>query len=156
MPSFEGAAEWLNQPTNQAIAKGRPLLVHFWSMSSDGSTANIPHLAELRHRRKRDGLRLIAVHLPLRPEERDAQAVRAVATKLDLTEPCALDNFYAVRDEYFDNADDVPAYFLFDIEHRLKRSAAGENAFHIIEDELAQMLIKLRERHPFCPQCELF
>ena len=156
LPSFEGAAEWLNHPTNPAIAKGRPLLVHFWSISSESSAANIPHLAELRDRRKREGLRLIAVHLPLRPEERDIEAVRLAATKFDLTEPGALDNFYAVRDVFFDPTDDVPAYFLFDIEHRLKRSATGENSLNLIEDELAQMLINLRERHPFCPECELF
>lgn len=52
--------------------------------------------------------------------------------------------------------DEVPAYFLFDIEHRLRSSSTSRNGLMIIEDELAQMLIDLREDHPFCPQCELF
>jgi tRNA A-37 threonylcarbamoyl transferase component Bud32 len=156
LPSFEGAAEWVNAAVTAPLPKGRPLLVHFWSISSDISTANLKHLAELRDRRKREGLRLIAVHLPLRAEEREPDVVKESASQLNLTEPCALDNFHAVRDVFFETADDVPAYFLFDIEHRLKSSSSGENGLTDVEDELATMIDELREQNPFCPQCELF
>ena len=156
LPSFEGAAEWLNEATNAHVAKGRPLLVHFWSISSDISAANIPQLAELRDRRKREGLRVIAVHLPMRKDERDTEDVRQAAAELNLTEPCALDNFHTLRDLFMETKDDLPAYYLFDIEHRLQSSASSRNGLVIIEDALAQMLIDLREHHPFCPQCELF
>jgi len=65
MPSLEGATEWLNQAMPNALeTKGRPTLVHFWSLSSEISEANLPQVAELRDRRKREGLRVIAVHLP--------------------------------------------------------------------------------------------
>ncbi len=156
LPSFEGAAEGLNAYDNNPIAKGRPLIVHFWSISSAAAAANLPHLAELRDRREREGLRVIAVHLPLRPEEREAEVVRQAATNLNLTEPCAIDNYHALRDLFFAASDDVPAYFLFDIEHRLKRSTTGAGGLELIEDELAQMLIDLRANNPFCPECELF
>ena len=156
LPSFDGATEWLNEASSTSPAKGRPLLVHFWSISTESPTNDIPHLAELRDRRKREGLRFIAVHVPLRAEDRDRESVNEVATSLGLTEPCALDNFYAVRDVFLDAADEVPAYFLFDIEHRLKKSFSGENGLMEIEDELAQMLIDLRKNNPFCPECELF
>jgi eukaryotic-like serine/threonine-protein kinase len=156
LPSFDGAAEWLNEATSAQLAKGRPLLVHFWSISSDVSAANLPHLAELRDRRKREGLRLIAIHLPLRKDERDTREVREAAAELNLTEPCALDNLHVLRDLFLEATDDVPAYYLFDIEHRLQSSATGRNGLTIIEDALAQMLIDLREHHPFCPGCELF
>lgn len=156
LPSFEGATEWLNETLTASIEKGRPLLVHFWSINDEISGANITHLAELRDRRKREGLRVIAVHLPLHPDERATQTVREAIAKLNLTEPCALDNFHALRDLFIDGQDDVPAYYLFDIEHRLRSSATSKNGLIIIEDELAQMLIDLRDHHPFCPQCELF
>lgn len=156
LPSFEGAAEWLDEVTSAHVAKGRPLLVHFWSISSGISAANIPQLAELRDRRKREGLRVIAVHLPLRADERDTEAVREAAAKLNLTEPCALDNLHVLRDLFMEARDDVPAYYLFDIEHRLQDSSSSKNGLMIIEDALAQMLIELREHHPFCPECELF
>ena len=50
----------------------------------------------------------------------------------------------------------MPAYYLFDIEHRLNTSATSKSGLMIIEDALAQMLIELREHNPFCPECELF
>jgi serine/threonine-protein kinase len=156
LPSFDGAAEWLNPATNIQVEKGRPLLVHFWSISSDISVANIRQLSELRDRRKREGLRVIAVHLPLRADERDTKNVRETASELNLTEPCALDNFHALRDLFIDGQHEVPAYYLFDIEHRLNTSATSKSGLMIIEDALAQMLIELREHNPFCPECELF
>lgn len=113
-------------------------------------------LAELRDRRKREGLRLIAIHLPTRPEERDAKLISEAAARFNLTEPCALDNFHALRDLFIDANDSLPAYFLFDTEHRLKSSASGEDGFNVIEDELAALLNELRAHHPFCPECELF
>jgi hypothetical protein len=54
LPSFDGVAEWLTEATSAHVAKGRPLLIHFWSMSSEISAANLPQLAELRDRRKRE------------------------------------------------------------------------------------------------------
>src|SRR5206468_10211979 len=156
LPSFEGVPEWLNGAAIGPVAKGRPLLVHFWSLSSDTSAVNLRNLGELRDRRKREGLRVIAVHLPLRADERDPQLVRDAASTVNLTEPCALDNFHAVRDLFFEAGDDVPAYYLFDVEHRLRSSATDAKGLSAIEDELAQMLTQLRQHNPFCPQCELF
>ena len=156
LPSFDGAAAWLAEAVQAPLAKGRPLLVHFWSINSEISAANLSTLAELRDRRRHEGLRVIAIHLPLRADERNLEAIRDAAAQLNLTEPCALDNFHALRDLFMDGRDDVPAYYLFDIEHRLKSSATSRNGLTIIEDELAQLLIDLREHHPFCPECELF
>ena len=83
MPSFEGATEWLNQATpNAREAKDRPTLVHFWSINSEISEANLPHVAELRDRRKREGLRVIAIHLPRSQEEKDTRAVREAIARL--------------------------------------------------------------------------
>src|ERR1051326_151503 len=157
LPSFERASKWLNQISSNAhVAKGRPLLVHFWSISSDTSQANLSHVAEMRDRLRREGLRVIAVHVPRREEEKEARAVREAIANLNLTEPCALDNEHSLRDAFLDEQASVPAYYLFDIGHRLKSLATGPNGLTILEDELDRMLTELRSRHPFCPQCELF
>lgn len=101
MPSFEGATQWLNQATPKArVANGRPTLVHFWAINSKISEENLPQVAELRDRRRREGLRVIAVHLPRSQEERDTRAVRDAIARLNLTEPCALDNEHKLRDAF--------------------------------------------------------
>jgi len=157
MPSFEGATEWLNQETpNAREAKGRPTLVHFWSINSKISEANLPHVAGLRDRRKREGLRVIAVHVPRSQEERDTRAVRDAIARLNLTEPCAVDNEHKLRDAFLNEQGLVPAYYLFDHQYRLRSFSTGEGGLEILEDQLDQMLLDLRGRHPFCPECEFF
>jgi hypothetical protein len=157
LPSFEGATQWLNQATpNARASKGRPLLVHFWSINSEISVANLPQIAELRDRRKREGLRVLAIHLPRSEAEKDAQTVRDAIARLNLTEPCALDNEHKLRDAFSIEQGAVPAYYLFDIQHRLWSFSAGEGGLEMLEDRLDQLLVDLRRRHPFCPECEFF
>ncbi len=70
LPSFEGATEWLNRATpNPPETKGRPTLVHFWSINSKISQANLSHVAELRDQRKREGLRAFLNYLAIMPEK---------------------------------------------------------------------------------------
>jgi hypothetical protein len=157
LPSFEGATEWLNRTTsNSRDINGRPTLVHFWSISSDISEANLPYVAELRDHRKREGLRVIAVHVPNRDDEKDPAAVRAVAARLNVTEPCALDNQHKVSHAFLNEHFSVPSYYLFDAKGRLRISSSGPNGLAMLEDELDVMLNSLRNRQPFCPACELF
>jgi eukaryotic-like serine/threonine-protein kinase len=162
LPSFEGVTEWLNHATpnaEEAIAretKGRPTLVHFWSINSQISKTNFPQVAELRNRGKRDGLRVIAVHIPRSEEEKNAQAVRDAIAKLYLTEPCALDNDHNMRDAFFNKPGLVPAYYLFDNEGRLRSFSAEETGLEVLEERLDQMLADMRARYPFCPECELY
>lgn len=157
LPSFEGATGWLNQPTpNTQETKGRATLVHFWSINCKISEANLPQVAELRDRRKREGLRVIAVHLPRFNEERDTRAVREAIARFNLTEPCALDNKHRLCDAFLNDQGSVPAYYLFNSQGRLKSFSAGEAGLLILEDQLDQMLADLRSQYPFCPECELF
>jgi Protein kinase domain len=157
MPSFEGATEWLNKATPHARdTKGHPLLVHFWSINSEISQTNLSHIAELRDQRKREGLRVIAVHTPQFEKQSDPKAVSQALLRFNLTEPCALDNDRKLGDRFLNRRDSVPAYYLFDSEGKLRRRATGEGGLVTVEDELDRMLIDLRSQYPFCPQCELF
>ena len=156
MPSFEGAREWLNQtPPNPSKAKGRPVLVHFWSVSSPASQARLSQVAELRDRQKREGLRVIAVHVP-GSEAGDTGKVRDAIAKLNLTEPCVLDNDYKLRDAFMNDNPTLPAYYLFDTDLRLRSFSAGDAGLGELEDQLDQLLLDLRTHQPFCPGCELF
>ena len=106
LPSFERATEWLNGQTTARQTKGHPTLVHFWSISSESSKINLTHVAELRDQRKREGLRVIAVHVPQSEAQKNPRTVRDAIARLNLTEPCALDNDLKVSQEQ----KDLPAY----------------------------------------------
>ncbi|HEU4506688.1 MAG TPA: protein kinase [Pyrinomonadaceae bacterium] len=153
LPSFEGATEWLNQKNATVQTKGRPTLVHFWSISSEPSKNNLSQVAQLRDERKREGLRVIAVHVPQSESEKDLSAVRAAVTRLNLTEPCALDNEHKLRNAFFYGNNATPMYFLFDPQGELRGSSS---VLETIEDQLDRMLADLHSRNPFCAACGLF
>ncbi len=152
LPSFERATEWLNGRVTARQTKGHPTLVHFWSISSEAAKNNLAQVAEIRDQRKREGLRVIAVHVPQSEAEKDSKAVRDAADRLNLTEPCALDN----SQEVSQGQEDLPAYFLFNPEGEIRSSTVGANGLDAIDDELDQLLNELRANNPFCVACEIF
>jgi predicted Ser/Thr protein kinase len=156
LPSLDGATKWLNRTPNPRDTKGHPLLVHFWSISSETSKVNLSQTAELRDQWKREGLRVIGVHVPNSENERSTQTVRDALTRLNLTEPCALDNENRLLNAFSNQQGLIPSYYLFDIEGKLRSFSSADEGLIKIEDELDQMLIDLRNKHPFCRECELF
>jgi hypothetical protein len=162
LPSLAEATEWLNRATadnpdkNGLETNGHPTLIHFWSISSEASKTNLAQVAQLRDLRKRDGLRVFAVHLPQSGSEKDPRPVRDAIARLNLTEPCALDNDQRLRQAFALQADDLPVYYLFDAEENLRGYATGANGLDAIEDQLDEMIADLRDAFPFCPACERF
>src|SRR6185503_18857167 len=152
-PSFDEAGEWLNRQSASLQIKGHPTLVHFWSISSEASKINLAQVAELRDQRRREGVRVIAVHVPQSEAEKDRGAVRNAVTRLNLTEPCALDNEHKIGSALLNGREVLPLYCLFDIEGGLRLSSTS---LETIENELDQMLADLRSHNPFCAACELF
>jgi hypothetical protein len=167
LPSFDAVTSWLNRKTTSGpdtknidaasrATKGRPTLVHFWSINSETSKLNLSQVADLRDQRKREGLRVIAVHVPETEAEKNPQVIREVTSRFNLTEPCALDNDYKLRDAFMNGEESIPAYFLFDTSGKLRGFSYEAHGLESLEDELDKMLSALRSRYPFCPECELF
>jgi hypothetical protein len=155
LPLFDGNTEWLNGTANPRDTKGHPTLVHFWSVSSEIAIVNLSQLAEWRDQRKREGLRFIAVHSPAIEQEKDKKGLSDAVSRLNLTEPCVLDNDHRLSRAFANENKVVPAYFLFDPDGRLRSFSTGAD-LERVEDSLDQMLEELRARSPFCPACELF
>src|ERR1044071_6974359 len=152
LPSFERASEWLNGRVTARETKGHLTLVHFWSISSEEAKNNLAQVAQIRDQRKREGVRVIAVHVPQSEAEKNPKAVRDAVSRLNLTEPCALDNDLRVSQ----GQHDLPAYFLFAPEGEIRSSAVGANGLDVIDDDLDQLLVELRASKPFCVACQLF
>lgn len=147
MPSLEGATEWFNATGAhaEAEAKGRPTLVHFWSVSCGLCKKNIPRVGELRDEREREGLRVIAVHMPLQESDADVEAVRDAVMQQQIKEPCAVDNQHVLRDAFQNDKGYVPAYYLFDAEGRLRGFAAGEHGLSVIVPVIDRVLSTKKE-----------
>jgi thiol-disulfide isomerase/thioredoxin len=141
MPPLEGATEWFNATGARAAAeaKGSPTLVHFWSVSCDICKDNLPRVADWRDRF--DGLlSVVAVHAPRHEADADTEQVRDAVSLHNITEPCAVDNEHKLRAAFDNEQDDLPAYYLYDAEGKLRGFAAGERALSMIEAALENLL----------------
>ncbi len=142
MPSLDGATEWFGGTEQHAIAEaqGHPTLVHFWSISCGLCKDNMPRVAEWRDKRRDEGLRVIAVHLPRNEADMDVEEVRAAISENNIMEPCAIDNERKLRDAFQNEKGVVPAYYLFDAEGKLKSFAAGESGLDLLASAIDRTL----------------
>ena len=141
MPALEGATEWFNATAAHASAeaKGRPTLVHFWSVSCETCQDNMPRVAEWRDRWAAEGLRVIAVHMPRREADADVEAVREAVACHNITEPCAVDNRHKLRDAFQNDEGQMPAYYLFDAGGKLRSFAAGRRGPDVLAPALESL-----------------
>ncbi len=147
MPKLDGATEWFGatQAHAEVESKGHPTLVHFWSVSCGTCKENLPQVAEWRDKHQKDGLRVIAIHMPRYEADTDVEAVRDAVNENNITEPCAIDNQHKLRDAFQNEHGYVPAYYLFDADGHLKSFAAGERGFSMIAAALDRMLSLQKE-----------
>lgn len=139
LPSLEGAAEWINGEPSAADLNGHPVLVQFWSISCYICHDVAQRVNAWRDKYQKEGLVFIAVHQPRSEAELDIEAVRKDALEqMKLTQPCAIDNDHAIV-ERFENQF-VPAYYLFDREHRLRHFQAGDKGYDRIESAIDRIL----------------
>ena len=141
LPSLEGATEWLSGSADEVLsdAAGRPLLIHFWSVSCGMCKDNLPRVAEWRDQ-YRDELKIVAVHMPRYPEDTNVDAVREAVSKYEITDALAIDNEHKLRDAFQNEHGHVPAYYLFDAEHKLKSFAAGEYGIKVMTPAIERLL----------------
>ena len=142
MPKFDGATAWLGttQAHAEAEAKGHPTIVHFWSVSCGICKDNLPKIAEWRDTRREQGLRVVAIHMPRYEADTDVEAVRDAVATYRITEPCAIDNEHKLRDAFKNDQGYVPAYYLFDVEGKLRSFAAGERGLDLLKATLDRIM----------------
>jgi thiol-disulfide isomerase/thioredoxin len=142
MPALDGATEWISGSAAEVLkeTEGHPVLVHFWSLSCGMCKENLPRVAEWRGKYAPAGLRLVAIHMPRYPADTDVTAVREAITQYQIIDPVAIDNDHKLRDAFLNEHGYVPAYYLFDEQHKLKSFAAGEYGTKVMEPALERLL----------------
>lgn len=139
LPSLDGVAQWMNGAVSSEELHGHPVLLNFWALSCPCCLRNLPRLHHWRERYTDQGLKIVAVHLPMRPADHDPQVVRAALQEHAITEPCALDH-QGVLAQRFETAGVWPHYFLFDAGGALRSRAAGYSGLQLLERALQRSL----------------
>lgn len=147
MPLLDGATSWFGgtEAHAEAMARGKPTIIHFWSLSCGICKENLPRIAEWREAGKAQSLSVIAVHMPRYESDTDVEAVREAVATYGITEPCAVDNEHKLRDAFQNDQGYVPAYYLFDAEGKLRSFAAGERGLDLLKASLDRVLAQTEQ-----------
>jgi thiol-disulfide isomerase/thioredoxin len=140
LPSLDGVGTWINgnAPTADQLA-GKPVLVHFWSVSCYICHDVAQQVAEWRDRFGPQGLEVIAIHQPRGPEELDIARVTADAQgAMGLTQRCAVDNEHTLVDRFANQF--VPGYYVFNRNHELRHFQAGDKGYDRIVSAIERVL----------------
>ena len=143
LPSLEGAIAWLGgaEPT-AAELRGRPVLVHFWSISCYVCHDVARHVADWRVKYEPLGMIFIAIHQPRGPEEKNVESVTADAQgPMDFTHRAAIDNELQIVGRFENQF--VPAYYVFDRDHRLRHFQAGDKSYELIDAAIERVLAEV-------------
>lgn len=138
LPSLEGVPLCINgdAPPN---FEGRPVLVHFWSISCYTCHDTAERVNAWRDKYEKDGLVFISVHQPRSESELDAEAVRTDALEqMKMTQYCAIDNEHTIVDRFQNQF--VPAFYLFDRNHELRHFQAGDKGYDRIEAAIERVV----------------
>ena len=138
-PSLDGVADWVNGAPRAEELDGRPLLVHFWSVSCSICHDVAAEVARWQAEYGPRGLAVIGVHQPRSPQELDVAAVAADASgAMGMTWPCAIDNEHTIVGRFENQY--VPAYYLFDAGGKLVHRQAGDRGFERLHAKIAEAL----------------
>jgi len=146
LPSLEGVATWINGEPKPEDLDGRPVLVHFWSITCYICHNVVDQVNAWRDKYAKDGLVFISVHQPRSSEELDVEAVKKDALEvMKLTQPVAIDNEHTIVDRFENQF--VPAYYVFDHSHQLRHFQAGDKAYDRIEAAIERVLNEKAHLH---------
>jgi thiol-disulfide isomerase/thioredoxin len=140
LPDLGGAAAWLNgdEPKAEELV-GKPLLVHFWSVSCSICHDVAAEVARWQAEYGPRGLEVIAVHQPRSADELGvAKVAEDAGAAMKITWPCAVDNAHALVGRFENQF--VPAYYLFDRDHALVHRQAGDRGFERLHAKIATVL----------------
>jgi thiol-disulfide isomerase/thioredoxin len=147
-PEFTHSApnDWINsEPLALSDLRGSVVLVEFWTFDCYNCRNTLPWLKAIHAEYGARGLKVVSVHTPELPQERDPANVRTTVKELGITYPVMIDGDFsywrAMNNRYW------PAFFLIDRDGNIVRSAFGElhrgqQRGDVMEAEIRELLAR--------------
>jgi thiol-disulfide isomerase/thioredoxin len=118
--------------------RGKVVLVDFWTYSCINCLRALPYVEGWYEKYKDHGLVVIGVHAPEFAFEKDAGNVRKAVADLKITYPVALDNNFAIWQEF--NNQYWPAHYFIDARGNIRSHHFGEGNYDESEETIRQLL----------------
>jgi cytochrome c biogenesis protein CcdA/thiol-disulfide isomerase/thioredoxin len=141
-PDIRGTQEWFNTPGDRPLTlrslRGEVVLIDFWTYSCINCIRTLPYLKAWDERYRGAGLKIIGVHAPEFPFERDAGNVEQAVQRNDLRYAVAQDNEFATWNAYGNQF--WPAKYLIDSRGRVRYVHFGEGEYEQTEEAIRSLL----------------
>lgn len=139
LPSLDGGTDWFNSaPITNEELKGHAVLVHFWAVSCGICKESLPDITRWIETYGPKGLKVISVHMPRQQSDTDLEAVKQNIAEYEIKQPCVVDNWHTITDAFENKY--VPAFYLFDKDHKMRDFKAGEKAAKMMEQALERLM----------------
>lgn len=139
LPSLEGGTDWFNaEPITVDDLKVKPVLIHFWSVSCHSCKESLPDINGWVDQFEPFGLKIISVHMPRSQSDTNVDLVKEAVEEYKMKQPCVVDNWHEITDRFENKF--VPAYYVFDKEHKLRHFQAGEKALKMVKPVIERVL----------------
>lgn len=145
-PELTPAGWAAGDPVLLGAARGKVVLLDFFSFADPMGIRALPHLRMLHEQYRESGLLVVGVHVPAYEFERPLEAARQEIWRLGLPYPVALDEGYSVFRAY--ESHDLPARFVVDAKGFLRAWHHGPEGLAHAERAIRALL---REAHPERP-----
>jgi cytochrome c biogenesis protein CcdA/thiol-disulfide isomerase/thioredoxin len=141
-PEISGTQQWFNTPGGRALSlaslRGEVVLIDFWTYSCINCIRTLPYLKAWDERYRDRGLRIIGVHAPEFPFERDAGNVEDAVRRHGLRYAIAQDNDFVTWNAYGNQF--WPAKYLIDARGRVRYTHFGEGEYEETEEAIRSLL----------------
>ncbi len=139
LPEFQGISAWLNSPplTRKSL-KGSVAFIHIWTFSCINCQRTLPYVVDWHRKYAAQGLKVVSVHTPEFPFERDINNIKNAIQKHGITYPVAVDNEFKTWNAY--NNKYWPHLFLADRQGIIRYDHAGEGAYDTTEQTIRRLL----------------
>ncbi|GAC1471879.1 MAG: hypothetical protein NVSMB70_16580 [Chamaesiphon sp.] len=93
LPEFQGISSWLNSaPLKTADLKGKVVLIQFWTFACINCQRTLPYITRWHQQYAKSGLKVVGVHTPEFPFERDVNNVKRALKQHQIHYAVPLDN----------------------------------------------------------------
>ena len=141
LPELQGISNWINsEPFTLASLRGNVVLLQFWTFACSNCQATIPYLVGWHDRYADKGLKIVSVHTPEFPYERDINNIKRAVNKRRIKYPVAVDNGFETWKAY--NNEYWPHLFLANRQGQIVYDHIGEGAYPETEAKIRQLLGK--------------
>ena len=139
LPEFEGISQWLNSPPlSVADLKGSVVLVQFWTFACINCQRTLPYVTRWHRQYASHGLKVVGIHTPEFPQEKDVDNVKRALQRHQITYPVPMDNDYKTWNAY--NNGYWPHLFLADRQSLIRYDHVGEGAYEETEQTIRKLL----------------